>query len=256
MRIVRYPSFFILIIVIFSVTTPVYSADELDFLDDDFYMDEYVEESCPDVLEQYNRAIFTFNSEAYEHVLKPVATGYSKIMPQDARGAVSNFFRNIGEPVRFVNCLLQGRFEESAWVFSRFFINTVCGVFGFGDPATREFHVPPIEATFGETLGEWGIGDGSYFVVPILGPSTMRDFSGDLIGFSVLSPYTLIDDYWVVASIQSVEMINNVSLNLDKIEDVKKLSFDPYVALRDYYFQNRKTLRQHDEFEVNFHFEH
>jgi len=113
-----------------------------DFLNDESYAEQTTTADVKDPLEPFNRAVFTFNDKAFTWVLEPVATGYSKVLPADIRGCVGNFFYNLGEPVRSVNCLLQGRFRESGLVVSRFFINTIGGVFGLADPASREFESP------------------------------------------------------------------------------------------------------------------
>ncbi|WP_051305555.1 MlaA family lipoprotein [Desulfogranum mediterraneum] len=228
-------------------------AEEVDFLDDAFYEEEADGPAVADPLEPLNRAIFTFNDKAYTYLLKPVATGYSKVLPSDIRGTVWNFFRNLEEPIRFVNCILQGRFEESGWVLSRFVINSVAGVFGLGDPAYREFGIPRIEASLGETLESWGVGDGFYTVIPFFGPSTLRDFSGTVVDALTLSPYYFwVDDYWTMAAIYGTKEINKLSLSLNAYDDLKEVSFDPYVAIRDGYLQVRRKLRDHSEFEVDF----
>ncbi|MBM9513893.1 VacJ family lipoprotein [Desulfogranum marinum] len=235
------------------ITAPTLSAEEVDFLDDDFYLDELESAAVNDPIEPFNRLIFDFNDSAYMYLLKPLATGYSTVVPTDIRGCVWNFFRNLEEPLRFVNCILQGRFEESMWVLSRFAINSVAGVFGLGNPATREFGIPMIEASLGETLATWGVGDGFYLVVPLYGSSTLRDITGTVVDAMTMSPYYFwSDDYLTLAAIYAGKETNKLSLYLNVYDDLKKLSFDPYVALRNSYFQNRKKIRDHTDFQVEF----
>lgn len=119
-----------------------------DYLSDASYEDQAVTVRAPDPIEPFNRAMFTFNDKLYLWVLDPVATGYSKVLPADIRVCIGNFFYNVGEPVRSVNFLLQGRFRDSGLTLSRFAINSIAGVFGLADPAADEFKMsrkrPPL----------------------------------------------------------------------------------------------------------------
>ena len=219
----------------------------VDFLDDEFYESELDSVEIGDPLESFNRAMFELNDFTYIWVFNPVATGYSHIMPTDIRGAVGNFFYNLQEPVRFLNSILQGRFSDAGTALVRFVINTTGGVAGLGDPAGRELGFKAIDATLGETLGVWGIGDGFYLVVPFYGPTTLRDFSGDMVDGLVLSPYYFwADGLEEITAIYLVKELNKLSLHLGEYEDMKKLSFDPYVALRNGYFQYRKKIRDYN----------
>ncbi len=227
---------------------PCFSADGdgVDFLSDDFYEDEPASIETDDPIEPFNRAMFQFNDTTYTYVFNPIAKGYSKVVPSDIRGVVWNFFRNLEEPVRFLNCLLQGRFSDAGTVFVRFVINTTGGIAGLGNPAGRELGFKRVEATLGETMATWGIGDGFYLVVPFYGPSTLRDFTGTVVdGFGATPYYTFTDDFGVMAGIYVGKETNKLSMSLGEYEEFKKLSFDPYIALRNGYFQYRKKLRDH-----------
>lgn len=222
--------------------------EAVDFLDDSFYDSEIETEDADDPLESFNRVMFNFNDAAYTWVFNPVATGYSKIIPEDIRGSVDNFFYNLREPLRFVNTLLQGRFSDSGTVLARFFINTIGGVGGLGDPAGKGLGYPRIHATLGETFGTWGIGDGCYLVMPFFGPTTVRDFAGELTEIYALSAYyNWIDSREGSLGIYLFAKENKLSLHLGEYEDMKQLSFDPYVALRNGYFQYRKPKKDHGE---------
>ncbi len=214
-----------------------------DLLSDDSYQTVEVQ-AVADPLEPFNRAVFTFNDKFYLFVMDPVATGYSKVLPQDIRGCIDNFFSNLAEPVRSANCLLQGRFRDSGLVLSRFAINSVFGVFGLADPAGHEFEIAPVYASFGQTLSVWGIGDGFYLVAPLLGPSTARDFTGTMVDSVAKAAYYPRhgDDtsYWVMSG---TEKVNATSLHLGEYQDLKSLSFDPYIAFRNGYFQMRTKQR-------------
>lgn len=225
------------------MVAPVQAAD---FLSDEGYEDQGENLQVADPIEPFNRAVFTVNDKIYLWVLEPVATGYSKVVPADIRSCIGNFFYNLGEPVRSVNCLLQGRFRDSGVTLGRFVVNTVFGVFGLADPASNEFKMTPVYASLGETLSVWGIGDGFYLVVPLLGSSTLRDFTGTVVDGAAMSTYSpWNDDFLTVATAQGTNTVNRVSLRLGEYEELKALSFDPYVAFRNGYFQIRSKQRNH-----------
>ncbi|RMG67106.1 MAG: VacJ family lipoprotein, partial [Nitrospirae bacterium] len=146
--------------------------------DEDLGFEEAQELTIADPLEPWNRLMFRFNDRLYFWVLKPVAQGYSYILPQDVRVAIGNFFRNLLMPVRVVNCLLQGKLKGAGNELLRFAVNTTLGVYGFDDVAKREFNLNPYEEDLGQSLGHYGIGNGFYIVWPVLGPSTLRDTVG------------------------------------------------------------------------------
>jgi phospholipid-binding lipoprotein MlaA len=219
---------------------------EIDFLDDAFYDTEPQTVHVGDPLEPFNRVMFTFNDYVYTWALDPLARGYSAVLPWDIRVAVGNFFYNLQEPVRMVNALLQGRGGDAGTLLVRFVVNTTGGIAGFGDPAGREMGFKAVDATLGETLATWGVGDGFYLVVPMYGPTTLRDFTGTVVDGLGLSPYYYWADGWEETfAIYLGKELNKLSLHLGEYENMKKLSFDPYVAIRDSYFQYRKKLRDY-----------
>jgi phospholipid-binding lipoprotein MlaA len=235
--------FFCLVVTILCWASLAQSAD---FLSDEYYEDQAANVQVADPIEPFNRAMFTFNDKVYIWVLDPVATGYSKVLPADIRGCISNFFYNLGEPVRSVNCLLQGRVRDSGLVLGRFVINSIAGVFGLADPASNEFKIAPISANLGETLSVWGIGDGFYLVVPLIGSSTLRDFTGTVVDGMAMATYSpWNDDALTVATAQGTNTVNRTSLRLGEYEELKSLSFDPYIAFRNGYFQIRSKQRNH-----------
>ena len=240
-----------LLFCILLVVLPPFSGLAADFLDDATYADKEESVEVYDPLEPVNRVIFSFNDTVYEWVLDPIATGYSKVVPSDIRGIIGNFFYNLGEPVRSANCLLQGRFKESGLAASRFFINTTCGILGLADPAKTDFGLGKVYATLGETLSVWGIGDGVYLVIPLIGPSTLRDFTGTMVDSMVMSAYyPWNDDPASMATSFGTDTVNRTSLHLGEYEEMKKLSFDPYIAFRNGYFQIRSKMRDHSEFTI------
>lgn len=193
-----------------------------------------------DPLEPVNRAFFVFNDKLYFWVLKPVSWGYVKVMPQPARRGVNNFFSNIATPVRLVNCTLQAEFK-GAWVeLERFAINTTLGVAGFGDPARNWWSLEKRPADLGQTLGRYGLGSALYIDWPIIGPSCARDTVG-YVGDLFLDPVNyLVPNLDYNLGIKSYDVVNGTSLRDGEYEEFKKAAIDPYVSLRDAYYQYRR----------------
>ena len=226
----------------------VRAENDLDELLDFNYEEEAMEPEgvvVADPLETFNRGVFIFNDKAYIWVIEPVASTYNDIVAEDIRGCISSFFYNIEEPIRIFNAALQGRISDSARILSRFVINSILGVYGFADVAATEFNLPPVKATLAQTFAGWGVGDGCYLVVPFMGPSTMRDFTGDVIDSFGTSPYWYWSDYefatdWpAMMGLYSTRQVNRVSFRLGEYEDIKELTLDPYVAFRNVYYQKR-----------------
>jgi len=198
-------------------------------------------EPIADPLEPVNRAFFQFNDKLYFWVLKPVATGYKAVVPEDGRVGVRNFFSNLTTPIRLVNCLLQLNFKCAGTETLRFGLNTVVGLAGFLDPAKKELHLEKREEDFGQTLGYWGIGPGIYLDWPILGPSSLRDTVG-YVGDLFLDPINyLVTSTPINLAIKSYDQVNETSLRIGEYEDFKEAALDPYIALKDAYYQYRKN---------------
>lgn len=202
-----------------------------------------------DPLSGYNRIMTTFNDKVYLNVLNPVAKGYAYVVPETARIGIDHFFDNIMFPVRFTNNILQFKFKNSAEELGRFVINTIWGMAGFMDVAQSELGWKAHKEDFGQTLGFYGIGDGIYIVLPILGPSNLRDIVGMSADsyVSVLSTtgssdlnYKIPNNQVEEISIKAYGIVNTVSLNQGRYEAFKKDALDFYPYLRDFYTQARK----------------
>jgi phospholipid-binding lipoprotein MlaA len=199
-------------------------------------------EELSDVLEPVNRFFFQFNDRLYFWFLKPVARGYKAVVPEPARVGVRNFFYNLAFPIRFVNCLLQGKVDGAANELGFFMVNTVFGVGGFLDVLPDEVKLKRQNEDLGQTLGRYGVGPGFYIVWPILGPSTARDSVG-MAGDGFLNPLNyLISDVWYNAGIRTYSTVNETSLRIGEYEALKRAAIDPYIALRNAYHQNRLSL--------------
>jgi len=195
----------------------------------------------PDPLEPMNRIFFQVNDRLYFWVFKPVASGYKAVLPQDLRVGIRNFFSNVTTPIRLANCLLQGRWKASAGEAARFGLNTTFGLAGFLDPAKKEFGMEKKDEDLGLTLGSWGMGPVFYLILPVIGPSSLRDavgYAGDIF----LDPRTyLVSSFWAGAGLWSYEKINETSLTLGEYEELKRAALDPYISLREAYHQYRRN---------------
>lgn len=190
-----------------------------------------------DPWEEFNRKVYSFNTAVDEAVVKPVARGYTRVMPDPAERGVRNFFRNLAWPVNFVNLILQGRFTDSLEATGRFVMNSTVGVLGFFDVATRE-GVPDYQEDFGQTLAVWGWEDSRYLVLPFLGPHTVRDTFGRTMN-SFLYPvsYYAREENNYVPLVVDLITLRAEFLPLD--EDIQSAE-DPYALIRDVYLQRRE----------------
>ncbi|MBW2597833.1 MAG: VacJ family lipoprotein [Deltaproteobacteria bacterium] len=214
-----------------------------DKSDEDFFEDEFEEDKVQvaDPLSPWNRAMFHFNDKLYFWAVKPLARGYKAIAPDFIRTGVKNFFRNITTPIRLVNCMLQAKGKAAAIEFSRFFVNTTIGVLGFGSPADKYPKLaPPDSEDLGQTLGNYGLGNGFYLVWPILGPSTLRDSIGRAGDF-FLDPVSYVEPTEASVGIRAFDTVNNTSFHIGDYEALKKSAIDPYTALRNIYLQVREN---------------
>jgi phospholipid-binding lipoprotein MlaA len=194
-----------------------------------------------DPLEPFNRAMYIFNDKFYFWMLKPVAQGYSKIVPEVARVGVNNFFTNLRFPIRFINCLLQADLNGATTEIGRFGINTTLGIVGFGDPASSEkFNLQKQDTDLGLTFASYGVGHGFYIDWPILGPSSPRDSVG-LVGDFFSYPVSYIKPWYAWLGVRGYEEVNSTSLKIGDYESLKKAAIDPYVAIRDAYVQYRQN---------------
>lgn len=202
-----------------------------------------------DPLSGYNRIMTNFNDYFYTNILIPTAKGYAYIVPEDGRIAIDNVFNNLMFPVRFVNNLLQLKFQNSLEESERFVINSLWGLGGILDSATKELDIKAHKEDFGQTLGFYGVGEGFPIVLPFLGPSNLRDSIG-IVGDSYVSAlsssgqsdinYKIPNDLVQSTAIKTFEVVNKTSLNPNQYEAIKKDALDLYPFLRDIYSQARK----------------
>lgn len=197
-----------------------------------------------DRFERFNRTVFVFNTKLDHTLLRPIARGYVKVTPRPIRTAVNNFVTNLAYPTTIVNQFLQGNIKDGVSDTARLVVNTSLGLGGLFDPASG-MGLDRHGADFGQTLGKWGAHSGPYLMLPLLGPSTLRDGLG------------LVPDWLLLHEIETVKLFRNngdiewslyaVSLvNLrSQLLDADRLldsAYDPYAFLRSAYLQRRDYL--------------
>lgn len=190
--------------------------------------------------EQFNRKVFEFNDNLYFFVMKPAAQLYSAYFPPFFREEVRNGFHNLVFPSRFINFLLQGKGSKAMNELIRFVINSTLGVAGLFDIAQSHFKLENYESDFGQTLAIWGVRPGAFLMIPVLGPSSPREFFGFVVDSGMDPLFWLPAEWWISFSAQTGKYVNRTSLHIGEYEDLKKASLDPYIAMRDAYIQYRQ----------------
>ncbi|HXE78720.1 MAG TPA: VacJ family lipoprotein [Rhodanobacter sp.] len=194
-----------------------------------------------DPLEKYNREVYKFNNVVDQTVLRPVAVGYRKVTNPPVRRSVSDFFTNIRMPIVVFNDLLQARPTHALQDTGRFLVNLTLGIGGFFDPASQ-LGLPLQDNDFGITLARWGAPEGDFLMVPLLGPSTMRDVWRLPIDNYFLDPLNIYGRTHHYHGLQYVpQAIYVVTLRARALdaEGFLESAYDPYVFLRDAYRQQR-----------------
>ncbi|HZF80849.1 MAG TPA: VacJ family lipoprotein [Rubrivivax sp.] len=191
-----------------------------------------------DPWESWNRKVFAFNEAVDTAVLKPVAESYVKVVPSLVRTGVTNVLGNIYDVWSTANHFLQGKGQSGLEMGMRVLTNTFFGLGGLLDPAS-EMKLTRRSEDFGQTLGKWGIGNGPYVVLPLLGPSTVRDTGGMIVDRS-FSPSTLPDASAGRYSVTALELINTRSGLLDAGSLVDQVALDKYNFFRDAYLSRRR----------------
>lgn len=210
-----------------------------------------VENNKRDPLESMNRAVFAFNEKFEEYIFDPVARGYRKVTPDPLEMIIGNVFSNFGDVVITANALLQLKFDTAAASATRVLINTTFGMFGIVDLASDISAVSDINLNkrnedFGQTLGRYGIGPGPYLVLPILGPSTIRDTVGIAVDSTIFHPiWSIYPDFnfLTVRLPASVGWsVDTRAQMLDTDKTLEEAALDKYEFVRDAYLQRRRNL--------------
>jgi len=199
-----------------------------------------------DPLEGLNRGIYKFNDVADKAVFKPVATAYKAVAPTPVRKGINNFFSNLASITTILNDLLQLKFASAFTDAGRFVINSTFGIAGIFDVASMD-KVAIHKEDFGQTLGFWGVGNGAYLVLPLLGPSSLRDVTGLVFDTSTTDPVNYVHNIGEVRLHNQIRIAQLIDKRTDLLvasDLVDEASLDPYAFMRDAYLQRRASLVQ------------
>ena len=216
-------------------------ADQVSTDSDDFETTT-LEDEIYDPFEPVNRAIFSFNNVADRVVLEPIAKGYKKL-PSPIQSGINNFLSNLRAPLVVVNQLLQGQGDNALQSSGRFLVNSTVGVFGLIDVAEK-VGLEEKKEDYGQTLATWGVGDGFYIVLPLFGPSNLRDTSGMVLTMLTdpINAYAVSEgEAWLVPMRTAANAVDQRSQIIDEVNALRDNSIDYYAAVRSSYYQNRKA---------------
>jgi len=225
----------------FSPSILAAASDEVKTSSADFETTTF-EDEIYDPLEGINRAIFSFNNVADKVILEPVAKGYKKL-PSPIQSGLGNFINNLKLPLAALNQLLQGQGKNAAESTGRFLVNSTVGVFGLIDVADN-IGLDQKEEDFGQTLATWGVGDGFYIVLPLFGPSNLRDTTGMVMTMVTdpINAYAVSEgEAWIVPMRTAANAVDQRSKIIDEVNALRDNSVDYYAAVRSSYYQNRKA---------------
>ncbi len=199
---------------------------------------EYTDPSDP--FENYNRSVYKMNDAIDKAVLKPISKGYRAITPAPIDSAISHFFSNLGDISNIINNSLQFKFKQASSDLGRFTVNSTIGILGFLDVAS-DMNIPKHHEDFGQTLGAWGVDSGPYLVLPLLGPSTVRDGFGSVVGWFT-DPVTYIQKVPLRNGVQALRVVDARADLLGASKILDQNSLDPYDFIKEAYLQRRNSL--------------
>ena len=208
-----------------------------------------------DCFESVNRGIFAFNQGLDKAIFKPLAKGYRKL-PQPVRSGTSNALSNLGNLVTIPNNILQGQIKDASINSLRLIINSTLGIVGIFDVASYYGLQKLEKEDYGQTLGTWGVGEGCYFVLPVLGPTTVRDSIGSLAnatGGDAWYNVTVANDtrYFNEADYYLTRLLSGIDFrakNLESLDSLENTSIDLYASIRSLYLQDRqRKIKNLDE---------
>ena len=203
--------------------------------------------STKDCFEPLNRATFALNQGLDKAILKPVAQGY-RSLPAPIKRGTGNVLNNLSTLITIPNNVLQGDIKLAAINTGRLVVNTTLGILGIFDPASEMGFPKYVKEDYGQTLGAWGVGPGCYLVLPVLGPSTIRDTAGSFINVMGGDPYYNIsthgnNEYLDKSDYMLTKVLTGVDFrakNIESFENLEKNSMDFYAAAKSLYLQDRK----------------
>ena len=233
--------FFLFFIIFINNTALSESSDNVTTYPGDFKTGTF-EDEIYDPIEPFNRAMFSFNNFADKIVLEPASQGYRKL-PSPIQTGISNFLGNLKMPLVILNQFLQGQGNNAVESTGRFVVNSTAGIFGLIDVAEK-IGLEEKQEDFGQTLATWGVGDGFYVVLPIFGPSNLRDTGGMVLTLMTdpINAYAVSEgEAWLVPLRTTINAIDQRSKIIVEVNALRNNSVDYYAAVRSSYYQNRKA---------------
>jgi phospholipid-binding lipoprotein MlaA len=200
-----------------------------------------------DCFESINRATFSLNQGLDRAIFEPVAKAY-RVLPSPVRSGVGNALENITSLVTIPNNILQGDIKKAGFNIGRFAVNTTIGIFGIFDVAEKMGFSKYVKEDYGQTFGTWGIGSGCYIVLPVLGPSTIRDTAGSFLNLLGGDPWYNAsmhgnNEFLTTSEFTATKILSGVDFrakNIDSLENLEKNSMDFYASVKSLYLQDRQ----------------
>lgn len=199
---------------------------------------EYPDPSDP--FEGFNRSVYQFNEALDDAIFKPVGRGYNAIVPEPVNRSVTNFFNNLEDVRSAINNLLQFKVGRAFSDVGRVAINSTVGIAGLFDVASN-MDFPRYDEDFGQTLGTWGVASGPYLVLPLLGPSSVRDGVGTVVNWYT-HPLAYVNDDTLQWGLVGLDLVDTRADLLNASRVLEQAALDPYAFLRDAYLQRRQNL--------------
>jgi phospholipid-binding lipoprotein MlaA len=236
MNFIRKSSLFIAVFLACSVIFVPFSQAQTDESYNIKDINSGVEVSDP--IESVNRGIYEFNRFMDKILIKPIAKTYKRVVPEVARRGVTNALHNLTEPVTFLNAILQADPDRAFTSFWRFAINTTWGIGGLGDVA-GDAGLKYRKEDYGQTAGVYGMGEGPFLMLPLLGPSNGRDTFGMVVDI-VTDPFNYTFDDDAITARTLVSGLDARTNNLELVDEIDRVSLDSYAAIRSLYTQKRR----------------
>jgi len=222
-------------------STSIITPDSFDDLEDPFASKSPAHEML-DPFEDYNRFMFDFNEGFYDNVMEPIVREYRDFMNEGVRMGISNIFDNAMAPLKLVSSFLQGDIDKTGRVIGRTIINTTLGLGGMFDVADKAFDIKDVNEDLDQVLGAYGIPAGPYIVLPLFGPSSVRNILGRAGGMFLSPTYHFAPGVEVGGGLTVADQINDTSFIVDDIEQLEVSTIDKYESVRDFYGQYRDGL--------------
>ena len=222
-------------------STSIMTSDSFDDLKDPFASNLDTPD-MPDPFEDYNRFMFDFNEGFYDDIMEPVVREYQDFVNEDIRLAIANIFDNAMAPLKLVSSFLQGDIDKAGRVIGRTVINTTLGLGGMFDVADKAFDIKDVNEDLDQVLGTYGVPTGPYVVLPLFGPSSVRNVFGRAGGMFLSPTFHFAPGVEVGGALTVTEQVNSTSFIVDDIEQMDDSALDKYESVRDFYSQYRNVL--------------